>query len=201
MIAAELMEPPYPTRAPAVVPPELKLLWRCQFCAQGLHNSCPGAVRNGRKKLVHCYCCVKPPHCLVCGNQETAEVNPETWVCLYPNLCAIRVQQRLENAPLYRQLRECRTESATRARAIRKAAEGIRSGLPADEVDEFDRPQDKKPKAPKRAVAGKCECCGEPTRGGTFLPGHDAKLKSKFRIAAKAGDQKAAAELETRGWK
>lgn len=46
-----------------------------------------------------------------------------------------------------------------------------------------------------------CECgCGEYTRGGRFLPGHDAKLKSALLARARAGDTEAQAELERRGW-
>lgn len=47
-----------------------------------------------------------------------------------------------------------------------------------------------------------CECgCGETTRGGSrFRPGHDMRLKSVLRKAAKDGDAKACRELKSRGW-
>jgi len=51
-----------------------------------------------------------------------------------------------------------------------------------------------------------CECgCGAITRRGSrFLPGHDAKLKSKLRKATKKGNANAKAaakkELKSRGW-
>jgi hypothetical protein len=60
--------------------------------------------------------------------------------------------------------------------------------------------------APKNAVARKCACgCGEMTSGGVWVPGHDAKHKSRlFNLArgTQGEEQKAAAvkELTTRGW-
>lgn len=47
----------------------------------------------------------------------------------------------------------------------------------------------------------KCECgCGGMTKGGMFLPGHDARLKGRLRRAARRGDEGAARELQRRGW-
>lgn len=198
-MTAELLGTPYPTAPPRGVPPEIQRVWRCQFCAQGLHGSCPGAVRNARpaRKLVKCYCCTREPYCVDC--KTTDSVDPETWSCVDQLACQNRVRDRLEMAPLHRQLQECRSDSAERARRIRREAELIRAGVPTDEIDEFERPQERRPRLP-RPTTGQCECCGEPTRGGRFLPGHDARLKSRLRKAAKGGDQEAAAELETRGW-
>ena len=47
-----------------------------------------------------------------------------------------------------------------------------------------------------------CECgCGKLAKGGSkFLPGHDAKLRSRLRKAAERGDAKAKAALSARGW-
>jgi hypothetical protein len=46
-----------------------------------------------------------------------------------------------------------------------------------------------------------CECgCGGTTKGGAFIPGHDAKRKSYLINAAKAGDADALAELDERNW-
>ena len=201
-VTAELLTAPYPTAPPRGIPPELQRVWRCQFCAGGLHGSCPGAVRNARpaRKLVKCYCCEREPYCIDCKSAD--DVNTETWSCLDQAACALRVRARLEMNPLHRQLQECRTESAEKARRIRLQAEAIRAGLSLDpdEIDdEFDRPLEKKPRTPRPSV-GACECCGEPTKGGKFLPGHDAKMKSRLRAAAKQGDLGAQAELEQRGW-
>lgn len=54
---------------------------------------------------------------------------------------------------------------------------------------------------PKRAPesTNRCACCGRPCKS-RFLPGHDAKLKSRLYAAAKQGDAYAWAELALRGW-
>jgi hypothetical protein len=197
-MTAELLDTPYPTTPPRDLPPDIQRLWRCNFCATGLHGSCPGAVRNARRgKLVRCYCCTREPYCVDC--KATEGINPADWACVDGLACAERVRARLEGNPLHRQLQECRTESLERQRRIRTQAEAIRAGLDPDEIDEFERPQEKKPRVPRPAV-GACECCGEATKGGKFLPGHDAKMKSRLREAAKQGDMDAQTELERRGW-
>lgn len=198
-MTAELMTSPYPASPPRHVPPEIQRVWRCQFCADGFHGSCPGAVRNARpgNKLIKCYCCTREPYCVDCKAPHDAD--PETWSCRDRAACQLRVLARLEQSPLHRQLQECRSDSAERARRIRLAADAIRSGVPLDEIDEFARPVEKKARQPRPAT-GACECCGEPTRGGRFLPGHDARLKSRLRKAARDGDPQAAGELEQRGW-
>lgn len=46
-----------------------------------------------------------------------------------------------------------------------------------------------------------CECgCGNRTKGGRFLPGHDAKLKKSLIEAALGGSKRATAKLEELGW-
>ena len=42
--------------------------------------------------------------------------------------------------------------------------------------------------------------CGAMTRGGDFLPGHDARHKGRLLTAARSGDAAARAELLERGW-
>jgi hypothetical protein len=54
-----------------------------------------------------------------------------------------------------------------------------------------------KPRAPRKAGSGFCEHCGEPTKGGRFIPGHDAKLKGGLIREATI---EAAAERVIRGW-
>lgn len=49
-----------------------------------------------------------------------------------------------------------------------------------------------RPKGP-----GVCEHCGEPTKGGRFIPGHDAKLKGDL---IREGTPEATAERVIRGW-
>ena len=46
-----------------------------------------------------------------------------------------------------------------------------------------------------------CECgCGGTTKGGRFLPRHDAKLKKVLIQDALAGGKRAANKLEKLGW-
>jgi len=53
----------------------------------------------------------------------------------------------------------------------------------------------KEPKMPQ------CECgCGDVTKGGRFLPGHDAKLKKSLIESALEGSKRAATKLEKLGW-
>jgi hypothetical protein len=56
-----------------------------------------------------------------------------------------------------------------------------------------------KPRArgPRQPGAGACEHCGEPTKGGRFVPGHDAKLKGEL---LREGTPGAEAERILRGW-
>jgi hypothetical protein len=55
--------------------------------------------------------------------------------------------------------------------------------------------------APKSATTRLCSCgCGDPTSGGEWLPGHDAKHKSALFARVRAGDVSASEELTERGW-
>ncbi|HVF70063.1 MAG TPA: hypothetical protein VM940_00460 [Chthoniobacterales bacterium] len=46
-----------------------------------------------------------------------------------------------------------------------------------------------------------CLCrCGGRTKGGRFLPGHDAKLKKALLADARAGKKRAVNKLEKLGW-
>lgn len=52
-----------------------------------------------------------------------------------------------------------------------------------------------------RTAKPKCECgCKTATKGGRFLPGHDAKLKSKLVGAVRDGDKAAAKRMRDLGW-
>lgn len=52
-------------------------------------------------------------------------------------------------------------------------------------------------RAARRAGGGHCHHCGEATRGGRFVPGHDAKLKGDL---IREATTEAEAERITRGW-
>ena len=53
----------------------------------------------------------------------------------------------------------------------------------------------------RKIKAPDCLCgCGGRTKGGRFLPGHDAKLKKALIADARAGKKRAANKLEKLGW-
>lgn len=73
------------------------------------------------------------------------------------------------------------------------------SALPVPPLSEQPHRRDHKVAVPV-TVTQKCLCgCGALVRR-RFLPGHDAKLKSRLRRAAALGDESAAHELNRLGW-
>lgn len=172
----------------------------CGHCKSGHHLSCKGAVRVllGKKTphgVLRCYCQVCEPvlRCLDCGNQFSAEVIPQLWRCIDPVSCRGRIELRLRQSRLWRMIQECKTDSALVRRNDREDRLRIR-------VQVGDEPADRAISPGSRPSSGVCECCGAPTKGGKFAPGHDARLKSKLRKKSKAGDKTAYKELVERGW-
>lgn len=132
---------------------------------EGKHPNCPRAVRNGSNakfKIITCEC----PHpgcgdeifrCLDCKNERQDELDKENWRCFDLEACHDRIQTRLLANPQYQQILEIRR--STMAKIANENAE----------------------KAAKKAATpkvGSCLHCGEPTKGGKFLPGHDAAYVS-----------------------
>jgi hypothetical protein len=110
------------------------------------------------------------------------------------------------NNPLWQMLQQVKTAGANDRKRRRLEKERLAAGIPADVEDQelerlLDeaRPVRNKHSTP-RPSSGACVCCGEVTRGGSFLPGHDAKYKSMLRAKAKGGDQAAQQLLIDRGW-
>jgi hypothetical protein len=55
----------------------------------------------------------------------------------------------------------------------------------------------KKLRTKTSAAAPQCECgCGANTKGGRFLPGHDAKLKKALVESALGGSKRAESKLD-----
>jgi hypothetical protein len=195
-----------------------KGLWRCGFCTSDNHRSCPAVVRNGFNikrdgngneisripRLVTCLCCGddKPARCLDCGNPHSDLVDKLDWSCIDKFDCFQRLEQRLANSRLYQMLQECKSHSALVRKAARRDRERTLEGVPADEDErlEWELAQARTPRRAARPTSGNCECCGLATKGGKFLPGHDAKLKKILRASARTGDVSAQADLEKRGW-
>lgn len=218
-----MMTDTYPQAAPPGTPAVLVKtgLWRCGFCASGNHASCPAMVRNGylikrdkegretsrTPRLVLCRCCGtgQPARCLDCNNTNPDEVSSEYWNCLYPDICAGRIRLRQEHSHLYQILQACKTAAFVRRKSVRLSRDSIMVEIPYDEDARLDELQESLRRrssrlSGQRPTSGQCACCGEPTKGGTFLPGHDAKYKSRLRREAAAGEVNAQAELEQRGW-
>lgn len=86
-------------------------------------------------------------------------------------------------------------DAASKQARAEKAAERA-----ARRTDEDGNPVEIKSRGPARPTSGKCEHCGEPTRGGRFVAGHDAKLKGDLLRAAQQGDIEAYTEMLQRGW-
>jgi hypothetical protein len=152
-----------------------KEMTRCGFCAfpnklwggPGTpHPNCPRAVRNGPNaqfKIITCEC--KEPgcgdqvlRCTYCKSEEPGAIDPNDWSCIDKESCRAGIQTRLVNNPLYQELEEIR--STAMAKVANENAE----------------------KATKKAAAapktGECLHCGGTTKGGKFLPGHDAAYVS-----------------------
>lgn len=146
------------------------------------HPNCPRAVRNGpgaEFKIIACDC-TEPGcgssifRCTFCKTEEQEAIDPNDWSCIDKEACRIRIQTRLDNDPRYQELIEIR--STAMAKVANENAE-------------------KKATAKKTATpkVGKCVHCGEATKGGKFLPGHDAAYVSglvKASLAKPATEDK-----------
>lgn len=128
----------------------------CGFCQSGNHNHCPRGVRNGNGRVIACgcdapYCGGQVIRCLNCKNENDGEVSPDGWLCLDREACALEVQRRLDSNVHVRMVREVMARVSEQTATEEKAAQAT--------------------KAPTY-----CLHCGEVTKGGKFLPGHDAKF-------------------------
>lgn len=177
-----------PTTAPTLI--ELK--YSCGLCASGHHELCPGAIWNpgsgeikvpasgsipavyeGEAKWCPCpsteHTGPKLAKCRQCGERRPAEELTLDLKCVAVDDCRMAALVRTEKNPLYQMLQECQTTT-----------------LVAGEVKERPRrlTGEKLVKAraeKKEAQARPCTCkCGGTTKGGAFLPGHDARYVSQL---------------------
>lgn len=152
--------------------------------AASAHMHCRGAVRNGidpKTRAVRLYICqcrchnIACPACLDCGQRPGPDqINPLTWTCIDGEACRTAQAVKRENSPFHEYLVTSRrtitdvdlpedgevAPARTRARAQGKKAR-----------------QPKPPATPRECICG----CGGQTKGGRFIPGHDAKLKGRLR--------------------
>lgn len=159
------------TAAPTVAAPKaVTLKLPCGFCAQGLHARCPGATPGpgGARQLCPCWAADEqytaghqPVRCRECGAPDELDT---TLVCLDRTECLLRVEQAQAGNPTHLMIVACYGDRVT-------------------------TDPDKPAQTPKQAKAAKaaaakpksrpCTCgCGGTTKGGAFLPGHDARFVS-----------------------
>lgn len=177
----------------------------CAYCANKQCAQCPGAIRiPGTENVIVCKCCTpQDGMCTTCGNRKAGETDPITWYCLDRYACSARVQARCEQSPVFRMLQDVRLDAAAKRRRTRLEIARIQSGIDPtneSEADSFEVRGNGKPRKPARPRTGSCLCCGEPTKGGKYLPGHDAKHKGKLQRLAKEGEIAAIAALVEHGW-
>lgn len=114
--------------------------------------------------------------CARCNNRKTKEIDPETWECFDVEGCHATVEKRLQDDPFMQELREIK-----------------------ERVD-MAKIQDNKVKAEKVTKTKEpthCVCCGEATKGGKFLPGHDARYVSTLVEAVISKNQTKAQAAKT----
>lgn len=141
----------------------------CGFCATRTHERCSiGAKHKGPHVkyttgvvwVCTCTCNEGRRKCAVCGNTRTEEVSPDFWECIDVDACHAVVEARREASPFFAQLRDIK------------------------ERVQMAKVQDNETKAKtKTAKVGKCLVTGEPTKGGLFKPGMDARYVSE-RVAS-----------------
>ncbi len=198
-------------------------VWRCQFCATGNHRSCPRATRQRTPKGEVLWLCKCEKgehaglHCLECKHDRPEDVNPETWQCWDRHACQTILDNRRKHSRLWQMIQASKSHGALIRKAKRMDLEHLLAGVDVTQDEKIERlhawldaisasragntrARKRTGGAPPRARSGKCECCGEPTKGGRFLPGHDAKLASQLKAKVQCGDDEAYAEMERRGW-
>lgn len=167
----------------------------CGACSAGMHHLCPVAVWSpgsskgkdkGRGVALWCPCLVEPPHtdrahptgprCRECGAREPmVELGPDL-TCTDRAACALAIEARLSNDPLHQLIVECRTakmENGEWVERPRRATPRERAAAKAERVARRSRP---------------CTCgCLGTTKGGAFLPGHDARYVSTLVAAVREG--------------
>lgn len=143
----------------------LTLKQPCGFCRAGRHQFCPGATDNpGTGGLAICPCDCIDIYCLDCfASTDMVEIDLETRRCIDRFECVRAVAERVEAAELVRQLRECQSTRFESGEAIPRPRRATKTEVIVKKA------------AQARAKEGKCRCCGEVTKGGAFLPGHDAR--------------------------
>lgn len=164
----------------------------CGFCNDGNHDKCAIGIKFDESRGAHkkwpegivwvCRCtngsCTTGRRkCAYCGNRTTEEIDPTTWECLDIEACRAKVQAKRDNDPFLAQLREIK------------------------EKTDMAKIEENKTKAEKKAATKEptfCLVTGEPTKGGKFKPGMDARYVSDRVTECINGNFTAKVEKEQR---
>lgn len=127
--------------------------------------------------------------CTWCG-QGIDELGPDLR-CIDVEACRERHRRAVEETPRFKRNREL-----DEAAKVLRAEEAARRP-----TDGEGRATERKPRGEPKPTSGVCHHCGEPTKGGRFVAGHDAKLKGILkRRAVDHGSAWAVAEAIARDW-
>lgn len=155
----------------------------CGYCAvanvNGDHKACKRAIRAGDGHIMLCPCNDPDKHeipdaskhvfCTQCYNEDIDELDEKLYLCWDREDCDNRVRSRLAKDPTIQLIHSAYLNADFAKRA------------------DNDRKKVQRTRNPSRPSSGKCLCCGEPTSGGMFLPGHDARLVSQTAKKVEAG--------------
>lgn len=142
---------------------------RCGFCLDGRHRTCViniemGTKKDGGKYLYECPCECNTSdrhRCVDCNRREN-QIEIQNGRCVDRDGCKGYRAARRSKDPVFQMLDE-----------IKERRESASASAPTA------TPR-------KTPVTRECICCGEPTRGGKFLPGHDSRYVSLMAKEATA---------------
>lgn len=136
---------------------------RCGWCNTGNCDGCAVAIKlNHGVYYCPCSCNTSVPfsekhpktRCVEC-RRRNVPVDAAS-LCIDPAECAAFMEARRAASPAW------------------QAIQGL-NGEPVEQLVEDPAPR---PRRKGNATHTECLCCGEPTRGGRFQPGHDARYVS-----------------------
>lgn len=129
--------------------------------------------------LCSCTGCRHELVCLACGRRGASA---ETAQCPDTQACAGEALARQQRNPLFQMLKECREASRVASLNLQDYRARVRVGGASPDV------------------VGRCSCCGEDTRHGSWIRGHAVGLRLKLIRQTTEGDVEALAELVAREW-
>jgi hypothetical protein len=143
---------------------------KCGFCLTGSCEQCPGATRGMQRPIPKIWVCActscnggSKLRCLDCKSATPGEVSPLTWDCYDRDACNTRRTAKLKANPAYQII-----DDIEEGRKMARVAAG--------------KTAEKATRAPAAPKVGTCLVTGEPTKGGLFKPGMDARYVSE-RVA------------------